>query len=201
MRIWIKAGTVIPEGTVFYPQLEVGSEPTAYEPYNPESAALTLIGNANIYGGTLMPVANPESGSDMGMMFSRWKESTISTVSEILTTASGTGKYVYIPLPSDAQANDQIKCVYMEVAEGEAKASRTCAAWTTYVSGNTIVVFVPSDATSESAAAALTGAKFIYMSAIQSSYIQPVEIPVFEGGNTYSINADCTARYRYLTLE
>ena len=205
-RLKINEGTVIPEGTVYYPQLELTEDPSvyapsAYEAYNPESAALTLVENANVYGGTLMPIANPEGGSDMGMILNRWKEGTVASVSEIRTSSSGTGKYVYIQLPTDAQTDDQIKCVYMEVAKAEAKVDRTCAAWTTYVSGNTIIVFVPSDSTSESAAAALTGAKFVYRIAIMSSFIPAVEIPVFAGANTYSINTNGDATFRYLDLE
>lgn len=206
-RLKINEGTVIPEGTVFYPQLELTEDPStytpsAYEAYNPESAALTLIENANIYGGTLIPIANPEGGSDMGMMFNRWKEGTISTVSGIVSSGTGTGKYVYIPAPSDIQFDGNERCVYMEVAKAEAKLARTGGAWTTYLTdANNIIVFVPSDSTAESVAAALMGAKIVYRSNIQSSYIPPVEVPVFDGANTYSINTDCTATYRYLTLE
>lgn len=53
-RLRIQSGTVIPAGTVYYPQIEIGSTATAYEPYSANTYSVSWQSEAGtVYGGTL----------------------------------------------------------------------------------------------------------------------------------------------------
>lgn len=87
-RLWIKSGTVIPDGTVFYPQLEIGTAPSDYEPCKTDEYIITWQSEVGtVYGARLNPLT--------GKMYITWLLNTYDG-SENWKLAASIASWFYI---------------------------------------------------------------------------------------------------------
>lgn len=183
-RLYILPGTVIPAGTRFYPQVEIGLTPTAYEKHFMEDFEVSWQDEAgNVYGGRVNPV--------LGKLIVEWAMVTLpdSYVISSSGTPGTTGKYTAFNPRIDGSivrmAYDMNKVgVYAEAAKGITRAARG-QAWEIYVSSETnLAMFVPSDSTPESVAEAIGGTKSVVRLETPIEVdIDPVEVLTLFGVN------------------
>lgn len=198
-RVRINSGTVIPEGTTFYPQIEFGATPTAYVPCVYESLAVSWENEqGELFGGSLNVLT--------GKLTSEWAQITLpnSYVINSSGTQGTTGKYTAFNPRIDGNLvhmdYDENKVgVYAEAVKGITRKARG-QAWEIYVSNETnLAMFVPSDATSESVAAAIGGTKAVVKLKTPVEYqLTPDEVAAFIGENIIASNTNEPIQVQYL---
>ena len=193
-RIRVTTGTVIPEGTTIYPQIEFGETPTAYVPCTYESLAVSWENEqGELFGGSLNVLT--------GRLTSEWTQITVPNSLTVRNsgTPGSTGKYTFFSTtPYMDYAADKVS-VYSEVAKAITQQERG-KSWEIYASGErAISMFVPADATDESVSAAIGGTKAVVKLKTPVEYqLTPDEVAAFIGENIIASNTNEPIQVQYL---
>lgn len=184
-RLKINEGTVIPAGTVYYPQIEIIRDASVYS-----------VTDYEPFAGSVYPVTWQDGvyGVEIDVISGKgrivWADVTLPNSFALFNSGTGTGKYTVFSVSKLVDYDLYRVDVYAEAGTGVSRWNRG-AAWAFFsTEQGGLGVFVPSDSTPESVAAAIGGTKAVVRLAEPIEFeIDPVAIRTLFGDNVIFTDA------------